>query len=529
MTGATEMKTLADVPRVHGLERPDDVALVFANRVATYKDWDGRCNQVAHGLIAEGVKPQARIAFLDKNSDHYFELLFGAAKANAVMVGINWRLAAPEVSYIINDAQAEILFVGPDFYALASRIAEDLTSVRKIIAMDENFLNWAPYEMWVSQQPSDDPNISISAGDIAIQMYTSGTTGRPKGVQLSHGGFFANNDAIGGETPADLEFNEWSQDDVSLVAMPAFHIGGTGWGIQGLAAGAKNVVIPEFGPQIVLDMIQRYKITKIFMVPAAMQLVLQDSAALETDYASIKYILYGASPIPLDLLREAIDVFQCGFVQLYGMTEATGSVTYLPADDHTPEGNERMRSAGKPFPGVEISIMNEKGEKLPTGSVGEICVKSAALMKGYWNLDDATKATITEDGWLRSGDAGYLDGDGYVYVHDRVKDMIVSGGENIYPAEVESALFGHPGVADVAVIGVPDEKWGEAVKAVVVAKPGKDLSEDEIRAFARERIAAYKTPKSVDFIDELPRNPSGKILKRELRAPYWKGRKRQVN
>ncbi|MFT4098902.1 MAG: AMP-binding protein, partial [Rhodoblastus sp.] len=235
------------------------------------------------------------------------------------------------------------------------------------------------------------------------------------------------------------------------------------------------------------------------------------------------------SPIPLDLLRECMDVFKCGFVQMYGMTETTGTIVALEPEDHTPEGSQRMRSAGRPLAGVEIAILDEEGKPLPAGKVGEIATRSASNMKGYWNLPDASKRTMTEDGWLRTGDAGYLDEDGYVYVHDRVKDMIISGAENIYPAEVESAIFGHPAIAEVAVIGVPDDKWGEAVKAVVVLKDGADVSPDEIIAFARTRIAGYKAPRTVDFIEALPRNPSGKILKRELREPYWAGKDRRVN
>lgn len=528
MTLPLNPTTLGDVPRLHAQERPDDVALVFGDRETTYAEWDKRVNRVANGLLAEGIQPQARIAYIDKNSDYYFDLLMGASKANAVMVGINWRLAPPEVAYIVNDAKAEVLFVGPDFFPIIEQIKDQLTSVRRIISMAEPYSDWDSYEPWIGRQSDSDPAVSVSGDDIAIQMYTSGTTGHPKGVQLRHAGFFANTpdpDNI----PKDFEFSLWTEDDVSLVAMPSFHIGGTGWGLQGLTAGAKNIVIAEFVPSVVLDIIQRYGITKIFMVPAAMQFVLSEPTAREIDYSSIKYILYGASPIPLDLLREAIEVFQCGFIQLYGMTEATGSVTYLPAEDHDLAGNARMRSAGKPFPGVEITILDDAGKRLPNGQVGEICVKAPTLMVGYWNLEEATKKSLTQDGFLRSGDAGYLDDDGYVYVHDRVKDMIVSGAENIYPAEVESALFGHPDIADVAVIGVPDDKWGEAVKAVVVPKPGADLTVEEIQKFARSQIAGFKVPKSVDFIEALPRNPSGKILKRELRAPYWEGRERQIN
>ncbi|MEM7741976.1 MAG: AMP-binding protein, partial [Pseudomonadota bacterium] len=228
-------------------------------------------------------------------------------------------------------------------------------------------------------------------------------------------------------------------------------------------------------------------------------------------------------------LRQCMEVFGCGFCQQYGMTEACGTIVYLPPEDHDPQGNQRMRSAGLPMPGVELKIIGGDGQSLAPNEVGEVVLRSPSIMRGYWNNDAATKETIDDDGWLRTGDAGYLDTDGYLYIHDRVKDMIISGAENIYPAEVESAMFGHPDIADVAIIGVPDDKWGEAVKAVVVLTPGAEANVDAILDFTRARIAAFKVPKSVDFLKELPRNASGKVLKRTLREPYWAGKDRAVN
>jgi acyl-CoA synthetase (AMP-forming)/AMP-acid ligase II len=243
----------------------------------------------------------------------------------------------------------------------------------------------------------------------------------------------------------------------------------------------------------------------------------------------MKYMLYGASPIPLDLLKECMAVFGCQFVQLYGMTETCGTVVVLEPEDHNPEGSPRMRSAGRPMHGVELAILDPEGQRVGVGNVGEIAIRSEANMTGYWKQPEATARTIAADGWLRTGDAGYLDADGFLYIHDRIKDMIISGGENIYPAEVENAIFGHPEVADVAVIGVPDAKWGESVKAMVVRAPDSTLSEAQIIAWARQRIAGYKAPRSVDFIEALPRNASGKILRRSLREPYWQALDRQVS
>jgi fatty-acyl-CoA synthase len=288
------------------------------------------------------------------------------------------------------------------------------------------------------------------------------------------------------------------------------------------------VIAREFDPTKVLDFFERSAITKLFMVPAAMQFVVRQPRAREVDFSRLKYMLYGASPIPAALLKECIEVFGCGFVQMYGMTETTGTIVALAPEDHI-EGSERMRSAGKALPGVELAILDANGKRLPPGEVGEIATRSGSNMVGYWNLPEATARTLDGDGWLRTGDAGYMDSDGYLYIHDRIKDMIISGGENIYPAEVESAICDHPDVAEVAVVGVPDEQWGEAVKAIVVMKPGKTATPSDIIGFTRERIAGFKTPKSVDFIAALPRNASGKILRRHLRDPYWVGKDRQVN
>jgi long-chain acyl-CoA synthetase len=326
-----------------------------------------------------------------------------------------------------------------------------------------------------------------------------------------------------------MDWNDWTPGDVSLVAMPVAHIGGTGWGLLGLTNGAKNVVAREFDPFKVLGYIENDRISKLFMVPAALHIVIKQPRARDVDYSRLKYILYGASPIALELLRECIDVFGCGFCQQYGMTETTGTIVYLPPEDHDPAGNQRMRGAGKALPGVELKIVDPDGRTLPPNATGQVATRSSSNMAGYWGMEGATAETIDSDGWLLTGDAGYLDEDGYLYLQDRIKDVIISGGENIYPTEVENAIFGHPDVGDVAVIGVPDEQWGESVKAIVVAKPGVTPDAASIIRHARERIAAFKAPKSVDFIDMLPRNASGKVLRRQLREPFWQGRSRGVN
>ncbi|WP_024508717.1 fatty acid--CoA ligase [Bradyrhizobium sp. ARR65] len=526
MSIAKRPATLAEMVRLQANNRGEAIAFEFEGRTTSFAEFDRNTNRVANALSALGVRPGERIAYLGKNSDIYFELLLGAMKANVVMAPVNWRLAGPEVAFIVEDCKAPVLFVGPEFITLVRNIAPELKTVRTIIATEGGAPEWPDFTTWRDAQSSADPGVEITPGDIAIQLYTSGTTGKPKGAMLSHANFL--NLVNAGSDTEKPDWNRWTTDDVSLVAMPIFHIGGSGWGVMGLYHGARAVIAREFDPTKVLDFFERDGITKIFMVPAAMQFVVRQPRARNVDFSRLKYMLYGASPIPAALLKECIEVFKCGFVQMYGMTETTGTIVALAPEDHI-VGSERMRSAGKPLPGVELAILDAEGNRLPPRQVGEIATRSGSNMVGYWNLPEATARTLDKDGWLRTGDAGYLDEDGYLYIHDRIKDMIISGGENIYPAEVESAICDHPDVAEAAVIGIPDDKWGEAVKAIVVLKPGKTATAADIINFTRERIAGYKTPKSVDFIAALPRNPSGKILRRHLRDPYWAGKERQVN
>lgn len=518
--------TLVEMVGLQAKSRGDAAAFEFEGRVTGFAAFDRKTNRVANALRALGVRAGERIAYLGKNSDVYFELLLGAMKANVVMAPVSWRLAGPEVAFIVEDCKAPVLFVGPELVTLAKSLAPQLPSVRTVITIEGGAPEWPDFAAWRDAHSDADPGIEVTPRDIAIQLYTSGTTGRPKGAMLSHANFLnlvtAGNDA---EKPA---WSSWTTDDVSLVAMPVFHIGGSGWGMIGLYHGARAVIAREFDPAQVLDFIERSGVTKLFMVPAAMQFVVRQPRARHVDFSGLKYMLYGASPIPAALLAECIEVFKCGFVQMYGMTETTGTIVALPPEDHV-AGSERMRSAGKALPGIELAILAPDGSRLPPREVGEIATRSGSNMVGYWSLPQETERALDTDGWLRTGDAGYMDEDGYLYIHDRIKDMIISGGENIYPAEVESAICDHPDVAEAAVIGIPDDKWGEVVKAIVVMKPGTAARAAEIIDFVRTRIAGFKTPKSVDFIAALPRNPSGKILRRQLREPYWAGKDRQVN
>ncbi|HWA90725.1 MAG TPA: long-chain-fatty-acid--CoA ligase [Rhizomicrobium sp.] len=514
----SRLRSVADISRVHAAERPDAVALDFRDRLTTYAQLDRRASQVAQGLIALGQAPCARVGYLGKNCDRFFEVLLGTFKARAVTVGVNWRLAAPEIAYVLNDAGCEVIFVGADFAQIVEKILPDCPKLKTVIAMDDG-----AYESWRDAQDATDPMLPVAPEDDVIQLYTSGTTGHPKGVQLTSANYLSIFACLG-----SAPLGQYEPDDVVLIAMPFFHVAGVNIGLLSLAQGALGLVLHETEPGEILRLIHEKKVTYAFLVPALILFVLQHPRAAETNFASLKNISYGASPISDEVLLRAKTVFGCEFLQVYGLTETTGGGTFLLPEDHEPSRG-KLRSCGRPAPGHEIRVVGGDGHALPAGEVGEIQIRSGNVMKGYWNKADATAKAVCGERWFSTGDAGFFDADGYLYIHDRVKDMIVSGGENIYPAEVENAIMGHPAVADVAVIGVPDPRWGEAVKAIVVKKPDVAADPAEIIAYARERIAGYKLPKSVDFIAALPRNPSGKVLRKDLRKPYWEGRDRQVN
>lgn len=516
------VRTLADITRHHAKVRPDEVSLTFKGAATTFRELDDQATRVANGLIAMGVQPGDRVAVYAANSARYIALFFGCVKARATLVGVNARLAPPEVAFVLDDSKAKVLFVGGHF-PQAARAALGHAMVRPpIIGLDGPDGDWPAFDAWIAGQSAVDPMLPVAPDDDVIQLYTSGTTGLPKGVQITDSGyqkFFAYGLAA-----------DWASYDVGdavLVAMPLFHVAGINTAILAVAQGAKGVVLEAVDPVEILRLIPIEKIRHAFFAPTIINMLMQVPGSENVDYSSLARIFYGASPIAEDLLRRAQARFGCSFTQLYGMTESLGAGTYLPPEDHV-EGRDKLRSCGKAWPGFRIETRRADGSVCDPMEVGEIVMTADCLMKGYWNRADATADTI-RDGWLHTGDAGYMDAEGYLYIHDRVKDMIVSGGENVYPAEVENAVFGHPDVADVAVIGVPDEKWGEAVKAIVVAKPGATIDPASVIAWARERIAGYKAPKSVDVVDALPRNPSGKVLRRELREPYWAGHTRRVS
>ncbi|MCV7103567.1 long-chain-fatty-acid--CoA ligase [Mycobacterium palustre] len=501
---------IAGMIRRHAQARPDHIALKWDGGSSTYAQLHERSNRLAQALSANGVGPTDRVAILDHNGPAHVEVMVATAKLRAVAVPVNFRLTPREVLTIINDSQARVIVVGAPFADIVKAIAPGF--VRPIVTIPLG----QSYESWLGAHPAVDPGDEPAPGDTCLQLYSSGTTGAPKGVEIS---------ALGLKTCISLyePLTGLDGDAIHMMVLPFFHIGGTGMALATHLTGGTNYIVRQAVPEHLLQVLVHQRCTHTTLVPAVVQSMLQVPGVSDMDFTALKSIAYGGSPITETLLREALAVFRCDFCQAYGLTESCGTVSILPPSDHDPDGSNthRLRSIGRPVESAQIRIVDPETLKdVATHQVGELWIKSPQVMKGYWGRPDETAETIV-DGWLRSGDAGYFDDDGYLYLYDRVKDMIISGGENIYPTEVENALASHPAVLESAVIGVPSRRWGETPKAIVVRRPGVDVTQDELIAHCRGLIAAYKCPTSIEWIDTLPRNAAGKILKKELRAPYW--------
>ena len=522
--------TVAGLLRHLARHQPDDEMLVQGSaRRSWSEEFDAAC-RVAQAAKREGLGVGDRIAFLDRNGIPYFDFLFGGSFIGAVSVAVNWRLSPAEMAAIIDDSGAPLLAIHADYLSALDDMASGLPSVRRIVVIGDGTPACTDpraqtFAEWIEGTATEDPGHVGEPDEISMQLYTSGTTGLPKGVMLTN----ANLSTAISESNVTFHITD---DTVSLVAMPLFHIGGSGWALCAMSGGGRSIILRDVDPNELLRLIASERITEMFVVPAVLMLLLATPALQDTDLSSLRIIFYGASPISEDVLVKCMQTFGCAFCQVYGMTETTGAITSLAFEDHDPDGPRRglLRSAGRPHASVALRVVDpDTGRESALGEVGEVWTRSPYNMAGYWRKPEETSATLDADGWLRTGDAGYFDADGYLYLHDRIKDMVVSGGENIYPAEVENALLSHPAVVDAAVIGVPDAKWGETVKAIVVLAPGETLDEAAVIAHCRAVLAHYKCPTSVEAIDTLPRNPSGKILKRELRAPYWVGKERSIN
>lgn len=501
-------------------ERPDDPALTVVGGGATdsewtYRDLDEHSNRLAHGLRAVGVEPGSRVAHVGRNRAGYVALLYAASKLRAAVAGINWRLTAAELRAPLATARPSVVVVDPEFLPAVEQALS-------LAGLDPTLVDGEAVTTWAASWPADDPGDEPRPDDTALIFFTSGTTGTPKGAMLSVGAMSAN---MARPTPWHMR-----RSTTTLVCSPVFHAAGTGWIYLPVHAGGHCLLLRDPSPADILGAIERFAVTHALLVPAVIRMLVEHPSMATTDTSSLETVAYGASPISPTLLRATMAALGCDLAQAYGMTETGGPITYLGPEDHdAADPHGRLRSAGRPAAGVEVQVTDvETGDALTAGVVGEIWTRSDQQMSGYLDAPEATQRTITPDGWLRTGDAGYSDADGYIYLTDRLSDVIVTGGENVYPVEIENVLLSHPSVSDAAVIGIPDERWGETVAAVVVATAPDSVDADALIAWCRDRIAHFKAPTSVDVVAELPRNPAGKVLRRVLREPYWRDHGRSV-
>ena len=520
-------QSIPQIIRAHAKSYPDAVAFITPLRTWTYAQLDEQSNRVARGLASVGVGTGDTIACLTKQAAECVILLLAAGKLGAVLSPMNWRLAAREIEYVMSVAQPRVLVADQFLLALVTGISTAGVKLQLCTDTDSGEHSLA---RWAQQFPATDPGACPTLEDSAALLFSSGTTGLPKAVELSHRGILTQCEAW------TALFGYQEGRTIHLNVLPTFHVSGIVNAIWMLYLHAQAVFYPQFDPRDWLAAVVRHRVTDSFAVPAMLRAMLSLPEIHSYDLSSLRSIGYGGSPIDETFLTRCVEVFGCGFLQVFGMTECSGTVTLLNAAEHDPGGPRAhlLRSVGKPGPHIGLRIVDlVTGADCAEGTVGEVLIRSWQNMQGYFQNAEATAAAFPQGrdahgGWLRSGDAGYLR-DGYLYLHDRIKDMIISGGENVYPAEVESVLASHPAVADVAVIGVPDEKWGETVKACVVLGPGAQAASQELIQFCRQRLAHYKCPTSVDYIDTVPRNPSGKVLKHVLREPFWKGRARNIS
>ncbi|MFY9343546.1 MAG: long-chain-fatty-acid--CoA ligase [Planctomycetota bacterium] len=516
-------ETIPEILARQAALRSAAVALIDGDVRVTYGELAAQAERVAVALASGGIGKGARVALLAHDSAELWTVVFGIARAGGVVMGLNWRLTVAELAFQLTDAEAQVLFVGIESSAKAEALRAACPALRLVVVLRGAGGSWLSLSDWLDAAPAAPLAVPVGRDDVAAQMYTSGTTGKPKGVMLAHRSFVA---VVAAMHAAGDPWIGWSADDISLTGMPSFHIGGLWWAMTAFNAGARCVVLPMFAGWRALQAIEQHGVTKLCLVPAMLQVCLSEPECARTDFSSLRTVVYGGSPIPRPTLETAMRTFGCGFAQIYGLTETGNTAVCLRPDDH--RRLELLEAAGRPYPGVTVRVVGADGRELPSRSIGEICIRSPANMLGYWRRDDATAATL-RDGLVHTGDAGFLDEQGYVHVCDRLKDMVCTAGENVYPAEVESVLCAHPAVEQAAVIGVPDERWGELLKAFVVLRAGAAATAAEVLGFARGKLADFKLPRSVEFVASLPRTPSGKIQKHVLRAPFWAGRSRRVN
>jgi acyl-CoA synthetase (AMP-forming)/AMP-acid ligase II len=503
------------VCRRNAADDPNSTAIEQAGRVVTWSGLERCVSQVAHGLRDLGVRAGAHVAVLGRNAVEMLEIAHGAAWVGAIFTPVNWRLAAREIEYILRDSGAEVLFISTDMWSSLAAARDRLDFVKQVIV----FASEAPagciaYETWRDAQSDDAIEREIEPDEVVLQIYTSGTTGLPKGAMLSHR-YFMSMGAMGRDQAEEV----WGlkKGEVYVVFSPLFHIAGIAKHYHAAIRGCGIVLLKEFNTDEVIRLMGAKRVQALSGVPSMYQALLNDPRMDAADSSGMRYCIYGAAPMSPVLRDKLMQHLGCRFAQFYGMTESA-LVTCLAPADHLGEAG-KAASVGRPLPGVQVKIVDPQGCTVAAGQVGEIAVQSPAIFSGYWNLPDPTRDAF-RDGWYLTGDGGYLDEEGYLFLKDRIRDVIISGGENIYPAEIENVLVRHPVVASVAVVGVPDEKWGEVPKAFIVLNPGCELMAAELHAFVASHLGRYKLPKYYEAIDCLPLNGAGKVLKTELRARH---------
>ncbi len=513
------MQVVGDIPRLNAKRYPDKKALIMDNNYLTFGQLNRQVNQVAHGLLSLGVKQGDRVAILAFNCLEYVVLYYGIAKCGGITVQVNFRYKKDELTYTINNSSPKVLFFGPELISLVGEARGGFTSPIHLMAISGNPLEEGlTLTKLMDGQSTSEPTITVNPSSPAGIMYTAGTTGFPKGVYTSHASWL--NTYTGMMAEGDV-----CHDEIALVPIPLFHGGGMHATLQPtlLLGGTAVITGKGFDPDKALDIVQRHGITMTMWVPTQLAMLVNHPDARKYNISTLKKIWYGSSPISSTVLEASMDLFKCGFYQWYGLTE-TGMVSVLRPEDH----KERSQCTGREMFNADIRVVDENSNDTPVGEVGEIiCSQSHGGMIGYYGLEEATKRTI-RDGWIHTADLARVEGSGYFTVVDRMTDMIISGGENVYPKEIENTIMSHPGVREVAVFGIPDEVYGESVCAVVVNKEGYKLTRDEIINFCASRLSGYKKPKRVEFIDELPKNPTGKITKNVLKEPYWASQKKRI-